>query len=565
MVAMDATVVAIQRRLDAGLPQPAVAERTEVTTPPKTPSKRPRMQSLHNPDGGGALMPYSVCELVTKTVWSHAQTQASKAAKDVVVEASSPSAASRKRSHVHEQPVHPATVSALTEAPRFFTGLCTEGGDFSQSQSQSQPCVGEEVGDVLQRMGLKDIPCSAEALARVRAMALAALAYWREVSTDLTRAAGSLARFLGHQRRLFWGRPPWRGVNLGGWLILEPGPSSYFWKLHGPATCEWDLMVRLREQLGEAGARATLQTHRETFITEDDFRRIRDAGFNAVRIPFGYWVVSGPANGEAYIGPCLEYLDRAVAWCKAYGLQAVLDLHGAPGGESGDRPCGRERREWNWQDWRIEKSIEVLKLLARRYCGHPSVTGISVCNEPSDRLPVEVLCDFYYRACNVIREAGMRPDEVAIVLPVYRTERLDEIWRHWNRQYDGFARHANVTFDLHLYHCFGPWWQRQSLGSHLKMTKRHRKILRRVPAVVGEWSLALPPAACSDDDDPKENDERLRAFATAQLEAYGHASHGWFFWNWRDSPQSLSWDAQRCIERNWLMKAQLAGTTAALA
>jgi len=461
---------------------------------------------------------------------------------------------------VHEQPVHPATVAALTEAPRIFGGC-----DFSQSQSQSQPRAGEEVGDVLQRMGLEDISCSAEALARVRAMAFAALAYWREVTTDLTRAAGSLARFLGHQRRLFWGQPPWRGVNLGGWLILEPGPSSSLWKRHGPATCEWDLMVRVREQLGEAGASATLRAHRETFITEDDFRRIRDAGFNAVRIPFGYWVVMGPADGEAYIGPCLEYVDRAVAWCKAYGLQAMLDLHGAPGGESGDRPCGRERRDWNWSEWRMEDSLEALKVLAKRYSGHPSVTGISVCNEPSDRLPIEVLCEFYNRACNVIREAGMPPDEVAIVLPVYRTERLDEIWRHWNRAYDGFARHANVTFDLHLYHCFGLWWQRQSLGSHLRMTKRHKKILRRVPAVVGEWSLALPPAACSDDDDPRENDERLGAFATAQLEAYGHASHGWFFWNWRDSPQPVGWDAQRCIERNWVTKAQLAGTTAALA
>ena len=57
---------------------------------------------------------------------------------------------------------------------------------------------------------------------------------------------------------------------------------------------------------------------------------------------------------------------------------------------------------------------------------------------------------------------------------MYRTERLDEampkilaavsvprnilllslqIWRLWNRVFNGFASHANVAFDLHLYHC----------------------------------------------------------------------------------------------------------------
>merc|ERR1712048_983679 len=98
-----------------------------------------------------------------------------------------------------------------------------------------------------------------------------------------------------------------------------------------------------REKLGVDEARVALQSHRDSFLTEDDFRRIRALGFNAVRIPFGYWVVTAPPENEAFVGPCIEYLDRAVAWSKAHGLQVVLDLHGAPGGESGEKPSGRER------------------------------------------------------------------------------------------------------------------------------------------------------------------------------------------------------------------------------
>jgi len=262
------------------------------------------------------------------------------------------------------------------------------------------------------------------------------------------------------------------------------------------------------------------------------------------------------------MGPCLEYLDRVLTWCDAYGLQVLLDLHGAPGGESGEKPCGRERKDWQWNNWRFNDSLEALRIVAHRYRGHPAVTGVAVCNEPSETVPADVLCEFYDGAVRTIRGAGMRPDEVSIVLPVYRTERLDEIWRIWNRKYDGFAEHTNVAFDLHLYHVFGDWWRRQGLANHLRMAKRHRKILRRVPAVVGEWSLALPPHLSGDCD--SETDEAQRMFAAAQLEAYGQASHGWFFWNWRDCPrQHDGWDVQKCFERRWLTKEQLSEAASA--
>uniref|UniRef100_A0A7S0B2T8 glucan 1,3-beta-glucosidase n=1 Tax=Pyrodinium bahamense TaxID=73915 RepID=A0A7S0B2T8_9DINO len=566
----------------------------EVTTPPKTPAKSPRTaaaQRAAQPStaaasasaavGGcsrgtpGALLPHHICEAVTRVVWAQAKAQAARPAGAAAAGVPEGAPASGRAPQPASPPLKrrlelPGDLQHSSAAASFaFPGF--DASQPSQSQSQSQTQLEGEDGVALAegaRLALAaameqlgsggEVVRAAEVLSRVRSMALAATAYWREVSIDLSKAAASLARFLAHQRRLFWGRPPWRGVNLGGWLILEPGPSAELFDAHGPAACEWDLMARMRARLGDEAAEAALRAHRDSFVTEEDFRRIRSLGFNAVRIPFGYWVVTGPGKGEeVYAGPALEFLDRALAWCKACGLQALLDLHGAPGGESGERPCGRERADWHWGDWRLNESIEALRVLAERYRGHPCVAGVSVCNEPSETLPAEVLCNFYDCAVRTIREAGMPPDEVAVVLPAYRTERLDEIWRLWNRRFDGFARHTNVAFDLHLYHCFGPWWQRQGLGSHLRMAKRHRKILRRVPAVVGEWSLALPPGARAGDD-AHEEDLALAAFAAGQLEAYGQASHGWFFWNWRDSPrQHAGWDARKCFERQWLTKGNL--------
>lgn len=108
-------------------------------------------------------------------------------------------------------------------------------------------------------------------------------------------------------------------------------------------------------------------------------------------------------------------------------------------------------------------------------------------------------------------------------------------------------------------------------GAQLRMTQRHKKILRRVPAVVGEWSLALAERARRDEEDCgstcswSAEDQILRTFASAQLEAYSHASHGWFFWNWRDSLRpgaDPGWDLQQCLSRRWLDPAELQGSMA---
>lgn len=37
-----------------------------------------------------------------------------------------------------------------------------------------------------------------------------------------------------------------------------------------------------------------------------------------------------------WIGRGFELLDRVVAWCKEAGLGVILDLHCAPGGQTGD-------------------------------------------------------------------------------------------------------------------------------------------------------------------------------------------------------------------------------------
>jgi glucan 1,3-beta-glucosidase len=83
----------------------------------------------------------------------------------------------------------------------------------------------------------------------------------------------------------------------------------------------------LTQILGRDEAEARLSEHWASFITENDFSRIAQAGLNHVRIPVGYWAAA-PVDDEPYVYGQLEYLDMAVEWARANNLKVIVDLHG---------------------------------------------------------------------------------------------------------------------------------------------------------------------------------------------------------------------------------------------
>eukprot|EP00930_Biecheleria_cincta_P017039 TRINITY_DN13654_c0_g1_i1.p1 TRINITY_DN13654_c0_g1~~TRINITY_DN13654_c0_g1_i1.p1 ORF type:complete len:528 (-),score=84.95 TRINITY_DN13654_c0_g1_i1:364-1914(-) len=343
---------------------------------------------------------------------------------------------------------------------------------------------------------------------------------------------------------------PWRGVSLGGWLLLEPGPSYPLFQNHlqpdrTQARCEWDLMKVLRKKLGKRGTEEVMKAHRDTHTTKADFERIRDSGLNAVRLPFGYWVVTDPRPNEPYVGAALEYVDLAVDWAEECGLQLVLDLHGCPGGESPEAPCGRRQRpesRWHWKHWDRGHSLKVVEIIAKRYSGRSCVTGFEVCNEPSGSIPAATLIGYYSRAVDRIRNSGMLANQVAVVLPIFqRPEGEDGFIERFVKTTRG--RHRNICFDVHCYHCFENLFNGKTFAQQLRAIEENAEMLKKHPMVVGEWSLALGVATWCTAGDLEE--ETIRSiFAVQQLEALKNASHGSFFWNWSEEPGNKEWNFQ---------------------
>ncbi|KAG5715860.1 putative glucan 1,3-beta-glucosidase A [Termitomyces sp. T112] len=117
-----------------------------------------------------------------------------------------------------------------------------------------------------------------------------------------------------------------RGVNLGGWLVIEPWITPSLFDNTGDSRIIDEYTFGKYQD--HAKAYRTLKTHWDSWITEADFRKIAAAGLNHVRLPIGYWAfdVSG---GEPFVQGQLPYLDKAVSWARKYGIKVIIDLHGA--------------------------------------------------------------------------------------------------------------------------------------------------------------------------------------------------------------------------------------------
>src|SRR5256886_15211565 len=72
-----------------------------------------------------------------------------------------------------------------------------------------------------------------------------------------------------------------RATNLGNWLV----PEGYMWLFEGGPQSPREIRELVLELLGPEGSAAFWQTYRENYVTREDIVLLRQAGFNAIRVP----------------------------------------------------------------------------------------------------------------------------------------------------------------------------------------------------------------------------------------------------------------------------------------
>ena len=169
-----------------------------------------------------------------------------------------------------------------------------------------------------------------------------------------------------------------RGIGVGNWLL----PEGYMWRINAGATSPRRLEHLVAEALGPEDAAAFWQDFRDVFFTRDDVAAIAALGFDHLRLPLNARLFID-ADGEE-VAEGWARVDQCLGWAEEFGLLVLLDLHGAPGGQTGsnidDSP--RDLPELFTDEHARQLCLELWRRLARRYSSHPALLGYDMLNEP---------------------------------------------------------------------------------------------------------------------------------------------------------------------------------------
>lgn len=166
----------------------------------------------------------------------------------------------------------------------------------------------------------------------------------------------------------------YKGINLGGWL----------------SQCDYS-----DERLNG-------------FITEPDFAKIASWGVDHVRIPIDYNVIENPDGSYKEEG--FVRIDNALALCRKYNLNTVLDLHKTAGfsfdfGEKEDGFFENPKLQ--------ERFFGIWEMFARRYGNDPQHIAFELLNEVTEQYYI----DAWNRISNecIRRIRAYAPDTLILV------------------------------------------------------------------------------------------------------------------------------------------------------
>jgi endoglucanase len=169
-----------------------------------------------------------------------------------------------------------------------------------------------------------------------------------------------------------------RATNLGNWMV----PEGYMWLFQGGPQSPSEIRALVLELLGPEGSAAFWGKYRENYIMREDIALLQRAGFNAIRVPLHYSLFeSDDAEG-------FPLLDRLIGWCREENLYVILDLHAAPGGQTGTNIDDSAGYPWLYQSSQAQEHLlAIWRRLAKHYRNEPTVLGYDLLNEPIPHYP----------------------------------------------------------------------------------------------------------------------------------------------------------------------------------
>ncbi|XP_068315828.1 probable glucan 1,3-beta-glucosidase A [Pyrus communis] len=323
-----------------------------------------------------------------------------------------------------------------------------------------------------------------------------------------------------------------------GWE--DDNPSVFIMTILSDKTLRGEYQIT--NGYGPDRAPQVLQDHRNSYITEDDFRFLSSNGLDAVRIPVGWWIAKDPSPPKPFVGGSLKALDNAFSWAQNYRMKVIIDLHAVEGSQNGNDHSATRDGYLEWGNSKIQDTVAVIDFLAARYSNHPALAAIELMNEPmAPGVTLDSLKNYYKAGYDAVRKYTSR----AYVILSNRLGPADA------KELLSFAQGLDrVVVDVHYYSLYSDMFKSFSVQQNIDYIRNHRAsdlntvtTSSGVPLTfVGEWVAEWAINGASR--------EEYQRFASAQLDVYGRATFGWAYWAYKC--EQKHWSLKWMIENNYI-------------
>lgn len=304
-----------------------------------------------------------------------------------------------------------------------------------------------------------------------------------------------------------------KGVGFGGWLLQEP------YMMNVAKECSGGQHV-IFENVEKVIGRSNFEVYRKTWLKNycsiEDIKAVKTAGFNSIRLPLHYNLLTLPIEQEPKLGTdtWIEagflQIDEMLKWCSEYHLYLILDLHALPGGQGHDANISDydPSKPSVWESGENKrKTIALWEKLARRYSDKPWIGGYDIINETN--WGFEGKNENGSEDTENVQLKELSEDIIKAIRTVDTNHIVFVEGNAWGNNHKGLwpINDDNVVLSFHKY-----WDENnyESIAKYIQISKKNN-----IPLWLGESG---------------ENSEEWTSEAIQLVEKY---NIGWSWWTWK--------------------------------
>lgn len=323
-----------------------------------------------------------------------------------------------------------------------------------------------------------------------------------------------------------------KGINFGSWLIQEGwmtvnslgakyNSDGSYTKVNEDGIIE-EYVETYQDEVEKALAdnpnltdeqvEELWNVYYDNYITEEDFKNVKEQGFNVIRLPMYYGnFMEGEDDALTLKENAFVRIDWFLEMCKKYDLYAILDMHGVVGGQSGYEHCGTRRIEFWDNEVYQQEMCDLWSAIAKHYkYDRPDLSATiamyDLVNEPVDRNTASTT-NAQHKVMKKLYDAIREVDDNHIIS-------IESCWMYNTFPDPDKFGYENVCYQIHMYN-----WSSDTLpyelfyfGQDFLFAMKHYD----VPYYIGEFTFF-------------NNKDHWREW----LAYYDDCGFNWTIWNYK--------------------------------